>query len=85
MRESLVAQAQATVAAAKAGDYAWIDLHGESMKYLNSVGEAEAMTLSPVKEDKTHLSPKGTKMFGKMVAELIAGKIPSLKGAFVRA
>jgi hypothetical protein len=84
VKESLAAQASATIAAAKSGDYAWINLHGESMKYLNSVGEAEAATLAPMKEDKTHLSPKGTKVFGKMVAELIAGKIPSLKGAFVR-
>jgi lysophospholipase L1-like esterase len=53
------------------------------MKYLNSIGETEANTLSAAEKDKTHLSPKGTKVFGKMVAELIAVKIPSLKGAFV--
>ena len=54
------------------------------MKYLNSIGEAEANTLSPSEKDKTHLSPKGTKVFGKMVAELIEGKIPSLRESIVR-
>ena len=84
VRETLAAQAQATIAAAKSGGYAWIDLHNESMKYLNSIGEAQANTLSAAEKDKTHLSPKGTKVFGKMVADLIGREIPSLKGALAK-
>ncbi|TID16577.1 F-actin-capping protein subunit beta [Venturia nashicola] len=84
VRETLSAQSQATIAAAKSGDFAWIDLHAESMKYLNSIGEAEANTLSPLEKDKPHLSPKGTKVFGKMGTDLIAVKVPGLKEVFVR-
>lgn len=84
LRETLSAQAQATIAAAKSGDTIFIDLHAESMKYLTSIGEAEANTLSANEKDKTHLSTKGTKVFGGIVADLIAAGIPALKGVFVK-
>lgn len=83
VRESLAAQAKATVAAADAGKFNWIDLHGESMKYLNGIGEQAALKLAPAEADKTHLSPKGTTVFGRMVADLVATKVPNLKAAFV--
>jgi lysophospholipase L1-like esterase len=52
------------------------------MKYLNSIGEAAGDKFSPMTDDKTHLSPRGTVVFGRMVAELIGRRLPELKGDF---
>ena len=64
-----------------------IDLHARSIAVLEQIGPAasEELALQPVakpgetpKPDKTHLSPKGAELMGKMVAEDLKKIVPEL-------
>jgi lysophospholipase L1-like esterase len=83
VRDTLANEGKSTIAAAEAGKFLWIDLHAESMRYLNAIGQQAAQQLNPVSADTTHLTPKATVLFGRMVADLIAAKVPSLRQSFV--
>jgi lysophospholipase L1-like esterase len=63
-----------------------IDLHDESIAYLDKVGEAEGNTLAITKKDasgktvfdETHLDWKGSYVFGRMVTEGLGRAVPNL-------
>jgi lysophospholipase L1-like esterase len=69
-----------------------IDLHRESIAYLDKIGEQKALTLSIIKKDaqgnevvdKTHLNWAGSYVFGRIVAEGMRKTVPAL-GRYVRA
>jgi len=64
-----------------------IDLQGESIAYLDKVGEAEGNKLAITKKDdagktifdKTHLDWAGSYVFGRMVAVDLGKVVPALK------
>jgi lysophospholipase L1-like esterase len=64
-----------------------IDLQGESIAYLNKVGEAEGNKLAITKKDsdgktifdKTHLNWAGSYVFGRMVAVDLGSAVPALR------
>ncbi len=63
-----------------------IDLHGDSIAYLDRVGEAQGQALGITKKDpkgntipdKTHLNWKGSYVFGRMVAVDLGKAVPAL-------
>ena len=63
-----------------------IDLHVDSIAYLDSIGESQAQTLAITKKDpegntipdKTHLDWKGSYVFGRMVAVDLGKALPTL-------
>lgn len=59
-----------------------LDLNAESTRYLNAIGESNAQKYNPGSSDKTHLNAKGTAVFGRLVADLVASTVPALKSAF---
>jgi lysophospholipase L1-like esterase len=69
-----------------------IDLQGESIAYLDKIGEAEGAKLGITKKDvdgktipdKTHLNWQGSYVFGRMVAVGLGKAVPRMK-KFVRA
>src|ERR1700689_655938 len=64
-----------------------IDLQGESIAYLDKIGEAEGAKLGITKKDadgktipdKTHLNWQGSYVFGRMVAVGLAKAVPRVK------
>lgn len=50
---------------------AYIDLNGASVKYLNSIGPANAATYNRIPTDFTHLNPVGSVVFGGIVSWLM--------------
>lgn len=50
----------------------WIDLNAASMKYVNAIGHASADQYNLTPDDETHLNAHGEKLFGNLVANLIA-------------
>jgi lysophospholipase L1-like esterase len=64
-----------------------IDLQGESIAYLDKVGEAEGNKLAITKKDsdgktifdKTHLNWAGSYVFGRMVAVDLGSVVPALR------
>jgi lysophospholipase L1-like esterase len=64
-----------------------IDLHAESIAYLNRVGEERGTQLGITKKDdqgktvpdKTHLNWEGSYVFGRMVAVTLGSAVPALK------
>ena len=63
-----------------------IDLHADSIAYLDRIGESQAQTLGITKKDpegntipdKTHLDWKGSYVFGRMVAVDLGNAVPAL-------
>ncbi|KUJ08390.1 SGNH hydrolase, partial [Mollisia scopiformis] len=58
----------ATLSVAMANWCPFIDLNKASMKYLNAIGEANAMMYDRVAGDSTHLNAAGDLLFGNMVS-----------------
>jgi lysophospholipase L1-like esterase len=64
-----------------------VDLQGDSIAYLDKIGEAEANKLAITKKDdagktifdKTHLDWAGSYVFGRMVAVDLGNAVPTLK------
>jgi lysophospholipase L1-like esterase len=74
--DSFVQWRAAAIAAAKAGSYAYIDLNGESTRYVKAIGEAAS---KPYSGDTTHLTAKGATVFARIVADLLVEKFPDFK------
>ncbi|KAF8860535.1 SGNH hydrolase [Acephala macrosclerotiorum] len=69
--EDLSQQRNATIAVANSINAAYIDLNEASIKYLDSIGAADAATYNRIPTDFTHLNPVGSVVFGDMVSWLI--------------
>jgi lysophospholipase L1-like esterase len=76
--DSLAQWRTATIDAAKAGGYAYIDLNAESSRYITAIGESAASQYSPAAIDTTHLNAKGGVVFGRMVADLLVKRFPEV-------
>ena len=81
VKKSLANERQATIRAA-GSNTAWVDLNRESELYINAIGRINAKKYSLKDGDDTHLNGHGASVFGRMVADLIAARLPELAGAF---
>ena len=86
IHSDLMAHAAAMKQVAKKMHVPLIDLHAESMAYLNTLTEAQGQALGPTKKDaegrtvpdKTHLNYEGAYIFGRIVALDMAKAVPAL-------
>jgi lysophospholipase L1-like esterase len=87
VHSNLIAYSNAMAAVAREMHVPLIDLHGQSIAYLNKIGEAAGHELSTTKKDdsgktifdETHLDWKGSYVFGRMVAAGLSKAVPELK------
>ncbi|KAF2431329.1 SGNH hydrolase [Tothia fuscella] len=79
--QSLKEEAAVTIEVA-GKDHLYIDLNKASTTYMNQIGPANAEKYNRQKDDRTHLNPHGTEVFGRMVADLIIARIPEIASAF---
>ncbi|KAF2397979.1 SGNH hydrolase [Trichodelitschia bisporula] len=79
--ENLSQERTATISAARKLEAPLLDLNEASTRYINAIGQAAASKLNLEKSDNTHLNELGGKVFGRMVADLLAKAVPALKGA----
>ncbi|KAF1810871.1 GDSL-like Lipase/Acylhydrolase, partial [Eremomyces bilateralis CBS 781.70] len=82
VKETFAEENKATVAAAEKAGAWWIDLNGASTEYVNKVGTKVNTAYALKSGDNTHVNAKGSKLFGRMVADLIVAKYPETKGFF---
>ncbi|KAH6912134.1 SGNH hydrolase [Coprinopsis sp. MPI-PUGE-AT-0042] len=54
-----------------------LDLHANSIKYVNAIGADAAHRLNKSPDDNTHLNTNGSTVFGRMVADLLSVAYPS--------
>ena len=86
IHSDLTAQSETMKTVAKEMKVPLIDLQGESIALMNSVGEARANQLAITKKDadgktifdKTHLNWAGSYVFGRMVAKDLGDEVPEL-------
>jgi lysophospholipase L1-like esterase len=76
--------AEATIKVANEEHVPVLDLNAESLAAVQKMGPEEADTLAQLpkpdpKFDYTHLGPKGSAFFGRMVAGELTAAVPSLK------
>jgi hypothetical protein len=64
------------------GPCPYIDLNAKSKEYVTRIGQAAAEKYNLKEGDRTHLNKHGSDVFGRLVADLIVEKIPSLASAF---
>lgn len=91
IHSDLLAHAEAMKKVAAEEHTPLIDLHADSIAYLNTLPEAQGMALGITKKDaagntipdKTHLNYEGSYLFGRMVAEEMGKAVPAL-ASFVR-
>jgi len=53
-----------------------LDLHQESINYVEAIGPDAAHRLNRLPDDNTHLNVNGTTVFGRMVANLMTASFP---------
>ncbi|KAJ4287214.1 hypothetical protein N0V90_012612 [Kalmusia sp. IMI 367209] len=84
VRQDFVEWRGKAIAAAKDGGAKWLDLTLASTNYVNSIGEENAQyyNYGSAGTDKTHLNSAGSKVFGRMVADLLLAKRPDLEVFF---
>jgi lysophospholipase L1-like esterase len=86
VRADLLAHAVAMKKVAKKMHVPLIDLHADSMAYLNTLTEAQGLALGPTKKDaegktvpdKTHVNYEGAYVFGRIVAVDMGKAVPAL-------
>jgi lysophospholipase L1-like esterase len=64
-----------TLSVARETGTATIDLWRESIRYLEAVGEEQAMRFNLNPEDHTHLNEAGSVVFGRMVSDLLIASL----------
>lgn len=74
---------KAIAASKDAGAY-WLDLTLASTNYMNAIGEEDAQKYNwgDAGTDRTHLNSSGSKVFGRMVIDLLLAKRSDLAGYF---
>jgi lysophospholipase L1-like esterase len=86
VRTDLLVHATAMKKVAKKMHVPLIDLHADSMAYLNTLTEAQGLALGPTKKDaegktvpdKTHVNYEGAYVFGRIVALDMGKAVPAL-------
>jgi pectinesterase len=88
--DGLVPYVEAARALAKEQDVPLVDLYARSVERLESLGPEASAEFDPkpaspapgkpATADRTHLSPKGSEVFGRMVAEELRKAEPALAG-----
>ncbi|KAJ7170712.1 SGNH hydrolase [Mycena crocata] len=53
-----------------------LDLHANSIRYVESIGADAAHRLNRLPDDNTHLNNNGTIVFGRMLADLMSASFP---------
>ncbi|CAJ2502100.1 Uu.00g049530.m01.CDS01 [Anthostomella pinea] len=76
--DSLHDQRLAAIAAAAATNSTVIDLNAASLAYVDAIGKTAAWAYNWNGTDTTHLNPRGTVVFGRMVADLVVRAEPCL-------
>ncbi|PLB51280.1 SGNH hydrolase [Aspergillus steynii IBT 23096] len=71
---------KATIQAARRSRASVVDLNLRSTEYLDAIGEEKAHSYNLSPDDNTHLNVPGSQVFGGLVASLIDGVRPELKG-----
>ncbi len=86
IKSSLEPYAEAVRALAKEKNVPLVDLHARSKELCEQMGKAKCDEISPRKDDgkidNTHLTDKGSEIFGKIVAEELIKAVPELKPYF---
>ncbi|KAJ2904297.1 hypothetical protein MKZ38_008356 [Zalerion maritima] len=72
--DSLHDERLATITAAEESHTTWIDLNKASLAYVNAIGEEAAHSYNLAEGDNTHLSDRGSAVFGRIVADLLLQK-----------
>ncbi|KAF9877060.1 GDSL-like Lipase/Acylhydrolase [Colletotrichum karsti] len=67
-----------TIAAATATGTTYIDLNLNSRKFVQAIGETKAHSYNLKDGDNTHLNAEGSKVFGRLVADLLLQKKTNL-------
>lgn len=82
--DSLHDQRLAAIEAAEQTGSTVVDLNAASIKYVTAIGKTAAYEYNwgDDKKDTTHLNPWGEVVFGRMMADLIVGALPSLESYF---
>ncbi|HUP60670.1 MAG TPA: pectate lyase [Thermoanaerobaculia bacterium] len=87
IRSDLEAHAEATRQVAAQKRVPLVDLHARSIRLLESLGSGISPALGPLEDDgildKTHLTDRGSALFGALMAQEIRRVVPSL-AAYVR-
>lgn len=86
IHSDLIAHSEAMKKVAEEMRVPLIDLHADSMAYLNTLTEAQGQALGPTKKDaegktvpdKTHVNYEGAYVFGRIVAMDMAKAVPAL-------
>ncbi|KAF6825268.1 hypothetical protein CPLU01_10394 [Colletotrichum plurivorum] len=71
-----------TIAAAKDGRIKWLDLNIASTWYVNAIGSESSTAYNLGGTERTHLSPAGEIVFGRMVVDLLLEKRADLAEYF---
>ncbi|KAL0943488.1 GDSL-like Lipase/Acylhydrolase [Colletotrichum truncatum] len=69
---------QRTIAAASQAKATYIDLNLYSRKFVQAIGETKAHSYNLKDGDNTHLNVEGSKVFGRLVDDLLIQKKPAL-------
>ncbi|KAH8583296.1 SGNH hydrolase-type esterase domain-containing protein, partial [Bisporella sp. PMI_857] len=76
--ENLANETAIAISVATATRTRFIDLNKASTDYVNAIGSAAADTYNYIAKDRTHLSPWGTIVFGRLVSDLLIAKYPDI-------
>lgn len=77
--ENLKEHSAAAIAAARNVGIKFLELNQASTNYINAIGASNADYYNLAQGDRTHLNVAGEKVFGRMVADLIAKERTDLK------
>ncbi|TDL18418.1 SGNH hydrolase [Rickenella mellea] len=75
--------AQEAISVANALKLTYLDLHQASLTYITKLGSTLSYEFNLDGTDHTHLDPMGQAYFGRMVADLLIAKLPTLKSFIV--
>lgn len=79
LKASLSEQTAQALAVANATSSRFIDLNKASIAYVTALGETNAHEYNLAADDTTHLNLAGTKVFGRMVSDLLIAKYSDIK------
>lgn len=83
IRSTLIPYAEAAKKVATDKKVPLIDLHALSIAYCEKIGQEETDKLNPLtangNQDRTHLGPPGSLVFGQIVAVMLGRAVPTLR------
>jgi len=77
--DNLKDQRIATIAAGKSSNSVVLDLNAASQRYVNALGPEKSHKYNAKEGDTSHLNAEGSRVFGRIVADLMVEKVPGLE------